>query len=43
MCDMVFLNKKNIIKNSMLVIGIIFVIIFVILASNDLELGKITQ
>ncbi|KRO29324.1 MAG: hypothetical protein ABR53_03135 [Nitrosopumilus sp. BACL13 MAG-121220-bin23] len=40
---MVFLNKKNIIKNSMLVIGIIFVIIFVILASNDLELGKITQ
>jgi uncharacterized membrane protein YesL len=43
MCDMVFLNKKNIIKNSMLVIGIIFVIIFAILASNDLELGKITQ
>jgi uncharacterized membrane protein YesL len=40
---MVFLNKKNIIKNSMLVIGIIFVIIFAILASNDLELGKITQ
>jgi len=40
---MTFLNKKNVIKNSMLVIGIIFVIIFSILASNDLELGKITQ
>jgi len=40
---MTFLNKKNVIKNSMLVIGIIFVIVFSILASNDLELGKITQ
>jgi len=40
---MVFLNKKNIIKNSMLVIGIIFVIVFSILALKDLELGTITQ
>ena len=38
-----FLNKKNIIKNSMLVIGIIFVILFLILALKDLELGSITQ
>jgi hypothetical protein len=37
------LNKKNIIKNIMLVIGIIFVIVFSILAINDLELGIITQ
>jgi len=43
MRNMTFLNKKNVIKNSMLVIGIIFVIVFSILASNDLELGKITQ
>ena len=40
---MAFLNKKNIIKNSMLVIGIIFVILFLILALIDLELGVITQ
>ena len=40
---MAFLNKKNIIKNSMLVIGIIFVILFLILALKDLELGVITQ
>ena len=40
---MAFLNKKNIIKNSMLVIGIIFVILFLILALKDLELGTITQ
>ena len=40
---MAFLNKKNIIKNSMLVIGIIFVILFLILALKDLELGSITQ
>jgi len=40
---MAFLNKKNIIKNSMLVIGIIFVIVFSILALKDLELGTITQ
>ena len=37
------LNKKNIIKNIMLVIGIIFAILFTILALNDLELGTITQ
>jgi len=37
------LNKKNIIKNIMLVIGIIFAILFSILAINDLELGTITQ
>jgi len=37
------LNKKNIIKNIMLVIGIIFAIVFSILAINDLELGTITQ
>jgi len=35
------LNKKNIIRNIMLVIGIIFA--FSILAINDLELGIITQ
>ena len=37
------LNKKNIIRNIMLVIGIIFAILFTILALNDLELGIITQ
>ena len=37
------LNKKNIIRNIMLVIGIIFAIVFTILAINDLELGIITQ
>jgi len=37
------LNKKNIIRNIMLVIGIIFSIVFSILAINDLELGVITQ
>jgi hypothetical protein len=37
------LNKKNIIRNIMLVIGIIFSIVFSILAINDLELGIITQ
>ena len=40
---MSILNKKNIIKNIMLVIGIIFAIVFSILALNDLELGAITQ
>jgi uncharacterized membrane protein YesL len=40
---MAVLNKKNIIRNIMLVIGIIFVILFIILALNDLELGTITQ
>ena len=37
------LNKKNIIRNIMLVIGIVFAIVFSILAINDLELGTITQ
>ena len=37
------LNKKNIIRNIMLVIGIIFAIVFSILVINDLELGIITQ
>ena len=37
------LNKKNIIRNIMLVIGIIFSIVLSILAINDLELGIITQ
>jgi hypothetical protein len=37
------LNKKNIIRNFMLVIGIVFAIVFSILAINDLELGTITQ
>ena len=40
---MAVLNKKNIIRNIMLGIGIIFVILFIILALNDLELGIITQ
>tara|TARA_B100000809_G_scaffold58414_1_gene54896 strand:+ start:954 stop:1148 length:195 start_codon:yes stop_codon:yes gene_type:complete len=40
---MAVLNKKNIIKNIMLLIGIIFAIVFSILALNDLELGAITQ
>ena len=40
---MAVLNKKNIIRNIMLGIGIIFVILFTILALNDLELGIITQ
>jgi hypothetical protein len=40
---MAILNKKNIIRNIMLVIGIIFAILFTILAFNDLELGIITQ
>jgi hypothetical protein len=40
---MAVLNKKNIIRNIMLGIGIIFVILFTILALNDLELGVITQ
>ena len=37
------LNKKKIIRNIMLVIGIIFAILFTILVINDLELGAITQ
>ena len=38
-----FVNSKNIIKNIMLIIGIIFTIIFSILALNDLQVGTITQ
>ena len=41
--NMGILNKKNIIRNFMLVIGIVFAIVFSILAINDLELGTITQ
>jgi len=37
------LNKKNIIRNITLVVGIIFVIVSTILLLNDLELGTITQ
>jgi len=40
---MAFLNKKNIIRNIMLIIGIIFATVFSILLINDLELGMITQ
>jgi len=36
-------NKKNIIRNITLVIGIIFVALSAILLLNDLESGKITQ
>jgi len=38
-----FLNKKNIIRNTMLVIGVIFTILFSILLVNDLQLDTITQ
>ena len=40
---MVFLNKKGIIRNVMLVIGGIFALIFSILLINDLESNTITQ
>jgi len=40
---MVVLSKKNIIRNIILVVGIIFVILSTILLLNDLELGIITQ
>jgi len=40
---MSFINRKNIIRNFMLVIGIIFAIVFSVLVINDLELGTITQ
>jgi len=39
----VFLNKKGIIRNVMLVIGGIFALIFSILLINDLESNTITQ
>jgi uncharacterized membrane protein len=37
------LNKKNIIRNITLVVGIIFLILSTILVLNDLESGTITQ
>ena len=37
------LNKKNIIRNTTLAVGIIFVTLSTILLLNDLELGTITQ
>ena len=37
------LNKKNIIRNFMLVIGLAFAGLFTILLVNDLELGTVTQ
>ena len=40
---MAVLNKKSIIRNFMLVIGIGFLIVFSILLINDVELGTITQ
>ena len=40
---MSILNKKKIIRNITLVVGIIFVISSTILLLNDLEVGTITQ
>ena len=40
---MSFVNKKNIIRNFMLVIGVMFAGVFSVLVINDLELGTITQ
>lgn len=40
---MSILNKKKIIRNITLVVGIIFVMSSTILLLNDLELGTITQ
>ena len=40
---MVFLSKKGIVRNVMLVIGGIFALVFSILLVNDLELETITQ
>lgn len=40
---MSILNKKNIIRNTMLVIGIIFAAVFSILLMNDLQADTITQ
>jgi len=37
------LNKKNIIRNFMLVIGLVLAGLFIILLANDLELGTVTQ
>ena len=43
MNNMGVLNKKNIIRNFMLVIGLAFAGLFTILLVNDLELGTVTQ
>ena len=40
---MSIVNKKNIIRNIMLVIGIIFAAVFSILLINDLQADTITQ
>ena len=40
---MLVLSKKNIIRNIILVVGIIFIILSTILLLNDLKLGTITQ
>ena len=40
---MIFLNKKGIIRNAMLVIGGIFALVFSILLINDLESDTVTQ
>ena len=40
---MLVLSKKNISRNIILLVGIIFVILSTILLLNDLELGTITQ
>ena len=40
---MVFLNKKSVIRNVMLIIGGIFALVFSILLINDLESNTITQ
>ena len=40
---MVFLSKKGIVRNVMLVIGGIFALVFSILLLNDLESETITQ
>ena len=37
------LNKKNIIRNFMLLIGLVLAGLFTILLANDLELGTVTQ
>jgi hypothetical protein len=43
MNNMGVLNKKNIIRNFMLVIGLVLAGLFTILLANDLELGTVTQ
>jgi hypothetical protein len=43
MNNMGVLNKKNIIRNFMLVIGLALAGLFTILIANDLELGAVTQ